>query len=153
LPLSARGLTPCEPAAYVPPMNGPVLLDPPRTVGWQQAAIFAEMNQDMASPNPNPIEELWPWFKGVKAYQQAEMGGAPTEADRRMQKHMLSVLINLGEWLVRELRQHDVSANAGVKLADVEATLETLYESLRVSFGGMTEARRTQVLDEVFGAP
>jgi len=47
----------------------------------------------------------------------------------------------MGEWLVRELRQYDVTAKAQVTLADVEATLEELYVSLRVSFGGMTEAR------------
>jgi hypothetical protein len=29
--------------------------------------------------------------------------------------------------------------------------MEDLHESLRVSFGGMTEARRAQVFDEVFG--
>jgi len=78
--------------------------------------------------------------------------GGPTEQDRQEQKHMLSVLINVGEWLVRELRQNDVTAKADVTLADVEATLEELYVNLRVAFGGMTEARRAQVLDEVFGA-
>ena len=62
------------------------------------------------------------------------------------------MLISMGEGLVGELRQHDVTAKAGVTLADVEATLEELHDSLRVSFGGMTEERRAQVLDEVFGA-
>lgn len=69
-----------------------------------------------------------------------------------MQKQMLSALISMGEWLVSELRRQDITAKAGVTLADVEATLEELHLSLRVSFGGMTEARRAQVLDEVFGA-
>jgi xanthine dehydrogenase iron-sulfur cluster and FAD-binding subunit A len=69
-----------------------------------------------------------------------------------MQKHILSTLTSMGEWLVSELRQHDITAKAGVTMADVEATLEELYVSLRISFGGMTETRRAQVLDEVFGA-
>ena len=134
-------------------MNGPTVLESPRSVRWQDAKFFAEVNaQDMASPNPIPVQELSPWFKGVRLYHQAEMGGAPTEEDRQMQKHMLAVLISTGEWLVSELRHHDVTANVGVTLADVEATLEALYDSQRVSFGGMTEARRAQVLDEVFGA-
>jgi hypothetical protein len=64
---------------------------------------------------------------------------------------MLSVLINVGEWLVRKLRQNDVTEKLGVTLSDVEATLEELYMSQRVWFGGMTEERRAQVLDEVFG--
>jgi hypothetical protein len=124
-----------------------------RSTPWQEAKVFAEVNaRDMASPKPNIVEQLYVWFKGVRLYHQGEMGGAATEQDRQMQKHILSVLISMGEWLVRELRQDDITAKAGVTLADVEATLEELYVSLRVSFGGMTEARRVQVLDEVFGA-
>lgn len=139
-------------------MNAPAVLESSRRVRWQNASFVAEVNApDMASPNPNPVHELWPWFKTVRLYHQAETEqtarGGPTEQDRQEQKHMLSVLINAGEWLVRELRQHDLTAKVDVTLADVEATLETLYVSLRVAFGGMTEARRAQVLNEVFGAP
>jgi len=108
--------------------------------------------RNMASPQPNMVAELCLWLEGVKLYHQGEMCGAPTDQDRQMQKQMLSVLISTGEWLVGELRQDDMTAKAGVTLADVEATLEELYVSLRVAFGGMTDARRAQVLDEVFGA-
>jgi hypothetical protein len=129
------------------------VLEPTRSTRWEEAKVFAEVNaRDMASPKPNLVEDLYVWFKGVSLYHQGEMGGAPTDQDRQMQKHILSVLISMGEWLVSELPQHDITAKAGVTLADVEATLEELYDSLRVSFGGMTEARRAQVLDEVFGA-
>jgi hypothetical protein len=55
---------------------------------------------------PNIVEELFLWFKGVRLYYQAEMGGAPTDPERQMQKHMLSAPISMGEWLVGELRQH-----------------------------------------------
>jgi hypothetical protein len=128
-------------------------MEPSRSTPWQEAKVFAEVNaRDMASPKPNIVEELYVWFKGVSLYHEGTMGGAPTEQDRQMQRHVLSALISMGEWLVRALRQHDVTAKADVTLADVEATLEELHDSLRVSFGGMTEARRSQVLDEVFGA-
>jgi hypothetical protein len=135
-------------------MKESAVMEPTQSVRWQEAKVFAEVNaRDIASPKPNIVEELFVWFKGVSLYHQGEMGGAPAEHERQIQKHILSALIGTGEWLVRELRQHDVTAKAGVSLADVEATLEELYTSLRVSFGGMTEARRAQVLDEVFGAP
>jgi hypothetical protein len=124
-----------------------------RNTPLQEAKVFAEVNsRDMASPQPNIVEELYVWFKGVRLYHQAEMGGVATEQDRQMQKHILSVLISIGEWLVSAWRQHDITAKADVTLADVEATLEELHDSMRVSFGGMTEGRRDQVLDEVFGA-
>jgi len=124
-----------------------------RRVRWQEAKVFAEVNaRDVASPKPNIIEELFVWFKGVSLYYQGEMDGAPTEQDRQIQRQILSSLTSIGERLVNELRQEDITAKAGVTLADVEATLEELYVSLRVSFGDMTETRRAQVLDEVFGA-
>lgn len=134
-------------------MKEPGVIEPRRSTPWQEAKVFAEVNaRDIASPEPNIIEELYLWFKGVSLYHQGEPGGAPTEQDRQMQQHILSALISMGEWLVSELRRHDITAKADVTLADVEATLEELHVSLRVSFGGMTEARRAQVLDEVFGA-
>jgi hypothetical protein len=129
------------------------VMESTRSTRWQEAKVFADVNaRDMASPKPNIIEELYVWFKGVSLYHQGEIGGASTEQDRQMQKHILSTLTSMGEWLVSELRQHDITAKAGVTMADVEATLEELYVSLRISFGGMTETRRAQVLDEVFGA-
>jgi hypothetical protein len=134
-------------------MKEPEVMEPTRSTHWQEAKVFAEVNaRDMASPKPNLVEELCVWFKGVSLYHQGEMGVAPAEQDRHMQKHILSSLTSTGEWLVSELRQHDITAKAGVTLADVEATVEELHVSLRVSFGGMTGARRAQVLDEVFGA-
>src|ERR1035441_449356 len=130
------------------------VMEQPPSTRWQEGKVFAEVvnARDMGSPTPNLVEALFLWIKGTRLYYQAEKGGAPTEQERQMQKQMLSALISMGEWLVKELRQHDVTAKADVTLADMEATLEELYVSLRVSFGGMTEARRAQVLDEVFGA-
>jgi hypothetical protein len=132
------------------------LLEPTGSVRWKEANFVAEANAPQMVSQPYPVQELWPWFKSVRLYYEAETEqiarGTPTESERQEQKHMLSVLINVGEWLVRELRQNDVTGKLGVTLADVEATLDELHVSLRVWFGGMTEARREQILDEVFGA-
>jgi hypothetical protein len=129
------------------------VLEPTLRMRWQEAKVFAEVNaRDAASPKPDMVTELCLWFRAVSLYHQGEMGGAPTEQDRQIQKQILSSLISIGEWLVSELRQHDITANVGVTIADVDATLEELFDNLRVSFGGMTETRRAQVLDEVFGA-
>jgi hypothetical protein len=98
------------------------------------------------------LDHLALWLKWVECYHRTYIGGAATDAERGEQKRALSALTSLGEGLVDQIRQHGVPAGAGLTLADVEATLETLYVSQRVSFGDMTEARRKQVLDEVFGA-
>jgi hypothetical protein len=120
---------------------------------WQEAKVFAAVSvRDMASGTSNILGELILWSKSVDLYHHAEMGGAPTVEERQMQKPILSALISMGEWLVTELRQRGVNEMAGVTSADVAATLEELYVSQRMLFGGITEARRAQVLDEVFGA-
>jgi len=150
----ATGLTDTGDRRYFEDMSESVVSDRSRPVPWQCARIVAEENaRDLASSNPSPVQLLVLWFKAVQLYHQAEAGGAATEEDRQMQKYMLSVLISTGEGLVIQLRQHDVTSKVDVTLADVEATLEELYISQRVWFGGMTEARRAQVLEEVFGAP
>ena len=141
---------------YFQTMNETSLLEPTGSVRWQEADFAAAMNARELAPKPNPAQELWTWFKSVRLYHEAETGqvvrGTPTERETQLQKHMLSVLISFGEWLVSEFRQNDVTERLGVTLADVEATLQELYVSQRVWFGGMTEARREQILDEVFGA-
>src|SRR5690349_257693 len=104
----------------------------PLSMSWQEANLVAQVNaRKMPSPKPNPLQELFPWFKGVRLYYETETEqigcGVPTEADRQAQKRMLAVLINLGEWLVLELRREDVTAKVGLTLRDVEATLDELY--------------------------
>ena len=138
-------------------MNDPAVLESPRSVRWENAKFLAEENaRDVASSQINLVQALLIWFKSVRVYHEAETEqiarGTPSEQEQQMQRHTLSVLVNVGEWLVLELRQHDVTAKVDVTLSDVEAALEELYVNLRVRFGGMTEARRAQVLDEVFGA-
>ena len=99
-----------------------------RSARWHEAKVFAEVNaRDVASLKPNLLEELFVWFKAVNLYHQGDLSGVPTERDRGVQKQILSALTSTGEWLVSELRQHDITAQAGVTLADVEATLEELY--------------------------
>src|SRR6266498_5963126 len=110
-------------------MSEPVVREPPRSLRWQEANFVAEVNsRQMISTKPDPVQEFWPWFKSVRLYHEVETEqiarGTPSEQERQWQRHMLSVLINVGEWLVRELRQNDVTGKLGVTLADVEATLE-----------------------------
>lgn len=137
-------------------MNEPAVLESPPSSA-HKASVFAEVAaQDITALNPNPVGELWLWFKAVRFYHQAELDqstrGGPTEQDRQDQKRMLAQLISAGECLIHSLRRHDVTAKLDVKLADVEATIEGLYISQRVLLGGMTETRRAEVLKEVFDA-
>ena len=154
-------------------MNEPEVLEAPRSVRWEAVEFLAAKNaQDIAAPQPNLPFILVAWFIEVAMFHEAEcekiIGGTPTAQERQAHKQLLAMLIWQGESLISCLREREshrpvelqarsaheqgVVAQAGVTLADVEATLEELYDRQRVFYGGMTEARRAQILDEVFSA-
>ena len=124
---------------------------------WDAVEFLAEKNaKDMAAPQPNLPFLLVAWFRQIEIFHDAEseriIGGTPTEQERQAHKQALAMLVWQGESLVGCVREHDVSAQVSIKLADIEAALEELYDRQRVFYGGMTENRRAQVLNEVFGA-
>ena len=130
---------------------------PRNTAAWKAVEYLAAKNaKDMDSPQRNLPFILVGWFRLVELFNQAEseqiIGVTPSAQVQQAHKHLLAMFIWQGEGLVALLREHDVTARAGLTLADVEATLEELYDRQRVRYGGMTEERRAQVLDEVFGA-
>ena len=138
-------------------MSEPGILETPRSVAWQVVEYLAAKNaKDMDAPQRNLPFILVAWFNELALFNQAEneqiIGGTPAAQVQQAHKHLLAMLIWQGEGLVALLREHDVTAQAGLTLADVEATLEELYDRQRVRYGGMTEERRAQILDEVFGA-
>ena len=118
--------------------------------------LAAKNAEDMAAGGPNLPFLLPIWFRQIQIFQDAEaeriIGGDPSAAERHLHKEALAMLIWQGEFLVNRFREKDVPEQAGVTLANVEATLEALYDKQSVFFGGMTNQRRAQVLDEVFGA-
>jgi hypothetical protein len=138
-------------------MNEPGVVEPLRSARWDAVAFLAEKNaKDMAAPQPNLPFLLVAWFRQIEIFHDAEteriIGGSPTDEERQAHRQALAMLIWQGESLGGCLREHDVSAQVAIKLSDVEAALEELYDRQRVFYGGMTEERRAQVLNEVFGA-
>jgi hypothetical protein len=139
-------------------MNELGVVEPPRSVRWETVEDLAAKNaKDMAALHPNRLLFiLVAWFIQIEMFRDAEnetiIGGTPTAPERQAHKQALATGISQGEILVSWLRKHDVTAQLWPRLADIEATLEELYDRQRVFFGGMTEQRRTQILDEVFGA-
>ena len=133
------------------------VLQPPRSRRLEALQVLAEENaEDLAAREPNLSSLIPLWFRMLQMFQRAEnetlVGGGPAALVPEGHKRTLATLIGQGESLVNLLRKHGFTEQAGVKLADVEASLEGLYDKQRVFYGGMTEARRRQVLDEVFGA-
>ncbi len=118
--------------------------------------FLAEENaKDMAAREPNLSLVVPLWFKQLQIFQRLEdeglTGSLATSLEQQGHKRALATLIWQGETLVNLLRERGFKEQAGVTLADVEASLEGLYDKQRVFYGGMTEARPVQVLEEVFG--
>src|SRR6266487_4218524 len=67
-------------------MSEPVVHEPPRSLRWQEANFVAEVNsRQMISTKPDPVQELWPWFKSVRLYHEVETEqiarGTPSEQE------------------------------------------------------------------------
>lgn len=138
-------------------MNGPGVVESPRGARWDAVeSLAAKTAQDMAAPQLNLPFILVAWCRQIEIFRDAEnekiIGGAPSADERQAHKQVLAMLISQGEFLVASLHGNDVTGQVGLTLADIGATLEELYDGQRVFYGGMTEERRAQVLNEVFGA-
>ena len=138
-------------------MKEPSVLKPPRNGRLEAVQFLAEENaKDMAARQPNLSFVVPLWFRQLQIFQGLEddglAAGGPPELEQQGHKRALATLIGQGENLVKLLRDQGFAEQAGVTLADVEASLEGLYDKQRVFYGGMTEGRRAQVLNEVFGA-
>ena len=109
----------------------------------------------MSAGEPNPALLVVTWVRLVQIFQDMEnermIDRDPTEGERQEHRHVLAMLIWQTESLARWFRCKGVTEQAGVSLEAVEATLEGLYDKQRGFYGEMTEGRRAQVLDEVFG--
>ncbi len=79
---------------------------------------------------------------------------SPSQRDRSYHRGMLAIFRGLGELLLADLRQHeeiDIKPALGYGFADLAATVEELAIDERMHYGEMTDARREQILGEVFG--
>jgi hypothetical protein len=133
-------------------------LESPRSARAQALSFLAEeAARDLSAPRQNLPFDLALWFKTVKLFHEFEneelLGQTPPENLQRAHRSELAKLIGYGEFVLERLRENDVTAQLGVTLADVEATLEELYMTQREWYGGMSETGREQILDEVFGGP
>lgn len=80
---------------------------------------------------------------------------APSQRDAAYHRGMLAIFRGLGVLLLDDLRQHeeiDIEKALGFTHQDVAAVVEELAVDERMHYGDMTEARRAEILQEVFGS-
>lgn len=131
-----------------------VVAEPPR---WKAVGLIIDQNtRDLLARRYGLLHETISWFKAIELFRDAELKQMierePTPADRRQHKTWLARLIAEGERLVTDIRaQGGLGRNqAGIKLSDVEATVEELYGTQAQWHGGLTKQRKAELWEKVF---
>ena len=124
---------------------------------WQAVGMVIDQNtRDLLAKRYGLLHETISWFKAIELFRAAELERMierePTAIDRRHHKTWLARLIAEGERLVTEIQAHGgLGRNqSGIKLSDVEATVEELYSTQAQWHGRMTKQRKAELWKKVF---
>lgn len=135
----------------------PETIESPR---WQAVGLVLDQNaHDLRARRYGPLQEVVSWFKGIDLFRQAEfermVERKPTPTDKRYHKTWLAALIAEGERLVTGIRRlGGLPRNpAGIKLSDIEATVEELCDTQAEWHGSLPAASRRQLFQELFHGP
>ena len=135
-------------------MSSTLLSEVPR---WAAVGLVIDQNsRDLLAQRYGLLHETMSWFKAIEMFRAAEfermIDRDPTPADRRQHKTRLSRLIADGERLATKIRATGgLGRNqAGIKLSDVEATVEELYSTQLQWHGSMTQQRKAELWEKVF---
>jgi hypothetical protein len=135
----------------------PETIESPR---WQAVGLVLDQNaHDLRAKRYGRLQEVVSWFKGIDLFRQAEfermIERKPTALDKRYHKTWLAALIAEGERLLNEIRREGgLPRNpAGIKLSDIEATVEELCDTQAEWHGSLNEARRSELFKQLFNGP
>jgi hypothetical protein len=132
----------------------PETIDSPR---WQAVGLVLDQNaQDLRARRYGRLPEVVSWFKAIDLFRQAEfecmIQRKPAALDKRYHRTWLAALIAEGERLLTEIRRGGglPRNSAGIKLSDVEATVEELRDTQAEWHGSLTAARRSELFQQLF---
>jgi len=135
----------------------PKAIESPR---WQAVGLVLDQNaHDLRARRYGRLQEVVSWFNGMDLFRQAEfermIACKPTPLDKRYHKTWLAALIAEGERLLTEIRRAGgLPRNpAGLKLSDVEATVEELCDTQAEWHGSLNAARRSDLFKQLFNGP
>src|SRR6267142_4661576 len=127
---------------------------------WQAVGLILDQNaRDLQAKRYGRLQEVISWFKAIDLFRRAEMARLierkPTPSDKRYHKTWLTALIAEGERLLTTLRQNGglPRNQPGIKLSDIEATLEELYDTQAEWHGNLSPERRAALFKEIFDGP
>jgi len=135
----------------------PEAIESPR---WQAVGLVLDQNaRDSRARRYGCVQEVVSWFKGIDLFREAEfermVARKPSPLDKRYHKTWLAALIAEGERLLTEIRRAGgLPRNpAGIRLSDVEATVEELCDTQAEWHGSLDTARRAQLFKQLFHGP
>lgn len=117
--------------------------------------MIDQNTRDLLARRYGILEEVVSWFKSIALFRQAEnermIERKPTPADMRHHKTWLTTLIAEGERLLNEIRDDGafVRNKASIKLVDVEATVEELYDTFAEWHGDTKAGQRAALLKQI----
>jgi hypothetical protein len=127
---------------------------------WRAVGLILDQNtRDLQAKRYGRLQEVISWFKAIDLFRRAEferlIERRPTLADRRYHKTWLAAIIAEGERLFTSSKQNGglPRNQAGIKLSDIEATLEELYDTQAEWHGSLTPKRRAALFREIFDGP
>ena len=135
----------------------PETIESPR---WQAVGLVLDQNaRDLRAKRYGRLQEVVSWFKGLDLFRRAEfermIERKPTLVDKRYHRAWLAALVAEGERLLTELRRGGgLPRNpVGIKLSDIEATVEELYDTQAEWHGSLKPAHRRALLKQLFHGP
>jgi hypothetical protein len=127
---------------------------------WQAVGLVLEQNaRDLQAKRYGRLPEIVSWYKAIDLFRQAELERMierkPTPVDKRYHKTWLAALIAEGERLVTEVRRSGglPRNTTGIKLSDLEATIEELYDTHAEWHGSLGPERRAAIFRQIFDGP
>ena len=127
---------------------------------WQAVGLVLDQNaSDLRTRRYGRLQEVVCWFKGIDLFRRAEtelmIERKPTPADKRYHKTCLAGLLAEGERLLTEIRREGgLPRNSSrIKLTDVEATVEELYDTQAEWHGSLKPAQRAALFRQIFDVP
>ena len=123
---------------------------------WQAVGLVIDQNRrDLLAKRYGLLQDVVSWFKAIELFRQAEcermIERVPTPADRRYHKTSLATLIAEGEGLLTTIRADGGLARnkSSIKVSDIVATIEELYDTQAEWYGGMKTERKAELCRQI----
>jgi hypothetical protein len=126
---------------------------------WTALQVLTEkVGRNLLGGQRELLFNLSNWFLAAdlfKDFEEARLVLREAQArDREFHRVTLTQLLSSGEKLLQQLGKSEEikPAHIGVTLADVAATLDNLRLTYTEYYGGMTDGRKREILEGIFGA-